>query len=134
MGHLPAKDRPLPEGLRIQAREGYLEAEILGRYALGRYRQQLAGIAEACQAQKVEGLLLNWTALRGPIRTADRYELGAEGALILKDLKVASLVPPALLDRRKFGQLVGRNRGLQVETFTDREAALAWLLGPKKTS
>jgi hypothetical protein len=113
---------------------GYLEAHILGKYTLSRFKRQLAAIAGACQAWEVTRLLLNWTALRGSLRTTDRYELGTQGASLLKSLKVASYLRPDLLDPGKFGELVGRNRGLQVQTFTDRETALAWLLEPGKRS
>jgi len=44
--------------------------------------------------------------------------------------RVAVLLSPEVIDPEKFGAQVARNRGLHVDNFTDRDEALAWLLGP----
>ena len=61
---------------------------------------------------------------------ADRFFLVRKWAEVAGTiLRVAIVVPPEWMDAQKFGVTVARNLGLQLESFTDEAAALAWLNG-----
>jgi hypothetical protein len=124
---MPPAGSPL-EDVEILVRSGYLEARFLGSFEVDRFNRQFKTAAAACRERKVSLLLLDCTGLRGVLTTSDRYGIGEYAAAEEGELKVAVLGTRVLVDPRKFGSLVASNRGLRNDVFTDREAALAWLL------
>lgn len=44
-------------------------------------------------------------------------------------IRMAIVAPEELIDQKKFGVLVGANRGLVADVFTTEEEAVAWLEG-----
>jgi len=123
-------DPPLPSPT-LTEREGYLEA-VLGPTARAAYVfRQLEEIFEVCVARKPARLFVDFSPVSGTFSTLERYELGMIGARLAPYVgRVAVLLLPEVIDPEKFGAQVARNRGLHVDNFTDRDEALAWLLGP----
>jgi hypothetical protein len=119
------------DDVEIEERDGFLEARFLGRFAVDRFNRQVDAAALACRQRKLSLLLIDVTRLQADLSTLDRFDIGSHGARVASDLKVAMFSAPELVDPKKFGVLVARNRGLTIDIFTDRKAAVDWLLAPR---
>ncbi len=82
-----------------------------------------------CKAARLRGLLVNGMGLTHPtMTTTDRYMIGT--AVVANwdlSLKLAFVGREDQLDPQRFGALVARNRGFQVDTFQSEDEALLWL-------
>lgn len=114
--------------LGIEIHGTYVEAHLLGKFSASCFKEQAAAVATVCRDRKMKLVLLNATALEGRLSTMDRFEMGSQGAIFGKGLKVAGVLREEMVDPGKFGVIVARNRGLATEVFSDRDKALAWLL------
>jgi hypothetical protein len=84
-----------------------------------------------CVQNKIHRVLIDTTGLSGFTTpdTMDRYTMGEEWALAAAGSVTIALVARAeLIDSRRFGLIVARNRGLSGEVFTSETDAIAWLL------
>ena len=114
--------------------------EVAEGYACYRPNRQCSfqeAVELACTAiafardNRITRLLIDTTKLTGFERpnTSQRFHLGertAETAMSL--VKVAVVANPEMIDARRFGATVARNRGLITEPFVSEADALAWLL------
>jgi hypothetical protein len=113
---------------------------VLDRYAhyrpVGEINME-QGIALICAAiafarqSRIGRLLVDTTGLYGfpPPTTLERFELGKQCAEEAKRCVVVALVAKGeMIDPKRFGVTVARNRDLNADVFTDAIAALAWLL------
>jgi hypothetical protein len=89
-------------------------------------------LKQACATAKDEGvnkILVNGLALKGELSTVDRYRLGAEMALYLRQLqmlpRLAFVGKPPTMDG--FGVRVAQNRDVFTEIFSSQQAAQEWL-------
>lgn len=57
----------------------------------------------------------------------DRYDVGVLAARGSVGAPVAVVASETFVDPRRFGEVVARNRGLNVRVFTDMDEAMAWL-------
>jgi len=110
--------------------QGYWEARYLGAYAFARYKKQMETSVRACEEKDGELLLVDVRGLTEfKPSTQERYEFGKYGAEISRNLeRVAILLSEQQTDPDSLATLVARNRGLKVRAFTDRKAAVEWLL------
>jgi hypothetical protein len=91
----------------------------------------MCGAIVHARESRVGKMLVDTRGLGGfpPPTTMERFELGKEcadaanGAVI-----VAVVAKEEMIDPKRFGVVVARNRAMTVEVFTDEPAALAWLL------
>jgi hypothetical protein len=114
----------------IVPREGFLEVRFLGSFSVPRFKSQLDLTYRACRERDASLLFIDYTPLLPVPGTVERYEISSYGAKVLGPLtRVACLGTPDQ-HRERFGSVVARNRGLNVDTFTDRDEALKWLLEP----
>jgi hypothetical protein len=118
------------DGVEMVRHKGYWEARYLGAYAFARYKKQMEISVRACEEQDGVLLLVDIRSLQDfKPSTQERYEFGKYGAEISKKLERVSVVGEAVqLDPEQFATMVARNRGLKVRAFTDRNAAVEWLL------
>ena len=119
-----------PDDVLIEDHGTYIEAQFLGQFLLKRFVEQIAVAAKACREHKRSLLLIDATQILGQPSTFDRYEFATKAASLAHGLKVAAYARSYQLD--KLEVMVSRNRGLQVEEFSDREKALAWLVGAEE--
>src|SRR5262245_25210793 len=128
----------LPEGggyismrvqLQIEERSGYLAASFIGEGAPSEAHQQFAFIAEHCKCANYKRLLIDFTARQKKVTIADRFNFGEKSQVFaIQNIKVAVLARPDQFEPQKFGELVARNRGVNLRGFTDVQAAEEWLL------
>jgi hypothetical protein len=116
--------------IRLEDRDAYLEARYVGTYSLERYRRQMELTARACIEYGKSLLLVDITRLVGYRPTTfERHEIGTIGATLSRLLdRVAMIGTSTQIERDEFATTVARNRGLSIETFVDRDAAIQWLL------
>jgi hypothetical protein len=115
--------------LQLEERPGYLAAKFIGSGAAEEVWRQFELVAAHCQRAKVDKLLIDISEARGTLSLTEKY-LAAEEARIFARLgiKIAFIEIPERVDPRKFLLLAARNRGVNVEAFTDLQSAEEWLL------
>ncbi len=83
---------------------------------------------------RLRKLLINVTNLTGftPPTTLERLTLGKQIAEDgMSAVRIAMVAQEEMLDPRRFGVTVARNRGLITNAFACEEEAVRWLLDPK---
>jgi len=116
--------------LQIEEMPDYLAAKFTGAGAAEEMWRQFGVIAEHCKRANKNKLLLDSTETYGNLSLADRYHLGdvAEIFMCYKLIKVAYVGRPEQLDPKRFGEMVARNRWVNVRVFTSVEDAEEWLM------
>jgi len=116
--------------LQIEEMPDYLKAKFTGAGIPEEVWRQFEAIAEYCKRANKNKLLLDFTDARGDISLTDRYFAGVSAQVFAhyKVIKVAGVDRPEKLDPKMFGELVARNRGVNVRGFTNVEDAEQWLL------
>ena len=112
-----------------------LDADIaVYRIAAGtELRAGIAAVTAAIEAAREGGasrLLVDLRPLTGiaPPGLGQRYALATEWARAARGaLAVAVVLPPDLVDPRRFGMQVAHGAGLAGDLFADEDAARAWL-------
>jgi len=105
-----------------------------GKVTLQEGVDSIANAIRFARDNGIRRLFVDITKLTGfsPPTIADRYEFGERfAAEAMGVVKLAMLARGELIHPRRFGLLVGRNRGLWAEVFESEEDALAWLLDRK---
>jgi hypothetical protein len=116
--------------LQIEEMPDYLAAKFTGAGAAEEIWRQFELIAKHCKRANKNKLLLDSTETRGKTSLADRYRLGDEADIFMyyKLIKVAYVGRPEQLDPKRFGEMVARNRWVNVRVFTSVEDAEKWLM------
>jgi hypothetical protein len=84
-------------------------------------------IATAISAQPVRAAVLDLRAVPGPVSFMDRVQLGEAAGRHLRGTPIAVVMTEELADPDRIGMVVARNRGANVEVFTDEAEAVAWV-------
>lgn len=116
--------------LQIEQMPDYLAARFIGSGVAGEASQQFGLIAEHCKLTNNNRLLIDGTGVEiTKLYVADRFIFGERLEIFAHyRIKVACVSGPELMDPQKFGIQVARNRGVNVEAFTDLQTAEEWLL------
>lgn len=123
-------DPPLPSPT-VTERKGYLEVVLQPTTSADQIFRQFEGILQICIKRKPARLFVDFSPITGKYSTLERYDMGMFGARFAPHVgRVAVLISPDVIDPEKFAAQVARNRGLNVDNFTDRAQALEWLLAP----
>jgi len=121
-----------PPQITLTEHPDYLEATLQATNSRDVILQQFQQLLDHCAVRKPSKVFADLTAITGKYSTLDRYDLGMFGPRLAPHVgRIAVLGKPEFLDPEKFAAQVAKNRGLDVDVFTDREAALAWLLSAK---
>jgi hypothetical protein len=129
-----APEREAATDLEFEDKEGFLETRFLGIFTVDRFNRKVDAVVQECRQRKHSRVLIDVTRLQGKLSTVDRFEIGAHGARVASHLRIAVYGPQGLVDPGKFAARVGQNRGLSADTFTDRQAAVDWLLASPKAT
>lgn len=117
----------MEQNVDILPREGYLEVRFLGAFSVMRFNRQVDAAVQACRERGLELLLVDFIPVQGLPTTLDDYEVSEYASRVAGSLKI-SCVGTAEQLGEKFGRMVARNRGLNVEVFVERDEATQWLL------
>jgi len=115
--------------LQIEQMPGYLTARYIGTAIPGEASQRFELIAEHCRRTNNDKLLIDTTGFDVKVTLVDKFLLGERlGIFARYRIKVVFVSRPEQLDLRKFAVMVAQNRGVNVDAFTDFQAAEEWLL------
>jgi hypothetical protein len=115
--------------LQMEQMPGYLAARFIGSGAPKDVWGEFELIAEECKRTKTQKLLIDVTRAEGKASLIDKF-LAAERSRIFASycLKVALIDKPERMDPQNFGELVARNRWVNIRVVTDFQSAEEWLL------
>ena len=74
-----------------------------------------------------KSVLIDVRDVAGSLSDMDRYDIGVGGASLGIRVPVAIVGMEPLIEPDRLGEVVARNRGMNVRAFTDYEAARTWL-------
>src|SRR5262245_33759549 len=115
--------------LQFEEMPGYLAVRFIGSGVAEEGWRQFELIAEHCQRVKADRLLLDITKAKGTLSLIDKYLAAEESRVFARfGIKVAFIEITERMDPRRFFLLAARNRGVNVEAFTDLQTAEEWLL------
>lgn len=115
--------------LQIEQMPGYLATRFIGPCTVEAVWEKFELIAEHCKRASNDKLLIDFTEAQVNIHLADRYYLGERSQIFARHgLKVATVATREQIDPQKFGELVARNRGVNLHTFINVHEAEEWLL------
>ncbi len=84
-------------------------------------------IGEAVTTRPTSSLLADLGGVTGAFTDLDRLTFGQAVASRWIRIPYAVVFHPALVDPRRFGEMVARNRGVNIRVFTEVGEAIAWL-------
>ena len=115
--------------LEMEQMPGYLAARFTGEGAPEEVWRQFELIAEHCKRTKRDKLLIDITKARLEISLVERFQAANRAQVFAAhEIKVAFIAIPEQMDSQKFFTLAARNRGVDVDAFTDLHPAEEWLL------
>ena len=115
--------------LEMEQMPGYLAASFSGSGAPPDVWRQFKLIAENCKRTKNDKLLIDLLRGDGKISFIERFMMGERTQLFLYyGIKVVFVEKTDRIDPGKFAMLVAQNRGVNVNAFTDFQAAEEWLM------
>ena len=117
--------------LKLESRKDFLFATVTGRVSFNEALKIYKKTCDAAVRRGFEKVLFDFLGLTGELSELERFELGRQGAEYCRErspkLKTAVIGKPPTVDG--FVARVASNRGVVVETFSERQAALDWLNG-----
>jgi hypothetical protein len=115
--------------LQIEEMPGHLAVRFIGSGVAEEVWRQFELIAEQCKRTNNNRLLIDITKARGSLSLIEKYLAAEESRVFARyGIKVVFIEIPERMDPRNFFLLAARNRGVDVEAFTDLRAAEEWLL------
>lgn len=104
-----------------------LRVRAISRYIILQKEPAILAIAAAMAAQPVKAVFVDLREVPGPYTFNDRYHLGELAGKHLCGLPIAVVLYEEQADPERIGKVAARNRGANVEVFTDAAEAQAWL-------
>ena len=121
--------------LQIEETPGYLIAKFSGAGAPDEVWRQFELIAEHCERTKNHKLLIDTSRAEGEISIFERFLIGQRAQIFtVYGVKVAWVENLERKGQRGFGELVARNRWVNIRVFTNLHAAEEWLLNSESSS
>jgi hypothetical protein len=115
--------------LKFESRQDYLLASAAGRVSLNEVVELGKNVCDAAAEQGLRKVLLDCFAVEGELSVTERYILGKTIVEYCEARSIAVKVavvgnPPTVTG---LGAQVARNRGMMVETFSERQVAMDWV-------
>jgi hypothetical protein len=114
---------------KIEQQAGYLKAEMVERDTAEETAAFVEAIVEALRAGRADRLLVSIRSSR-PVFKVEEWKLSAalDKVMSIPGLKVAFIADVREVQMsQEYIALLGRQRGLQFESFDSEAQALAWL-------
>ena len=108
----------------------FVSVRFTGLWKIDEFSPVTRQILDECQARNQDLLLIDFTGVANQkLSLAERFRLGLSSLGFAGKLrKIAVASRPELVDRQRFGEMVARNRGINIRVFLDLGEATAWLL------
>jgi hypothetical protein len=122
--------------LKLESREGFLLATAAGLVSLSETVELGQNICDAAAERGFRKVVLDCVAVEGELSATERYILGKTIVeyCVTRSIAVKVAVignPPTVTG---LGAQVAWNRGMLVETFSERQEAMDWLNGIGSTA
>lgn len=117
---------PTPE-TRYERQGDWLVVRSKGALVPGWFATIVTEIAAAARAEPTAAVLFDIRELSGTLDEFERYQIGVLAAQQGIPGPIATVGHEPLVDARRLGETVARNRGANIRAFTDYDAAVAWL-------
>ena len=120
-----------PENLEVM--EGYSCYRLSGHGPLERAAVKVMEVIAYSREQGIHNLLIDttgWTGHKSPDTLERYYVAQAFAEAARREVKVAMVVRPEMMDPEKFEVTVAKNRWMVGNVFDSEQDALAWLLDP----
>src|SRR5262245_8165936 len=113
---------------------GFLRVRLKGLWVIPKKSPLTKPILDECKARKRDLLLIDFTGVENKrLSLVERFRLGMSALDFAGKLRrIAAIGRPELVDRQRFGEMVARNRGINIRVFTNAEEATRWLLADDK--
>jgi hypothetical protein len=121
---------------KIEQQPGYLKAEMVERDTAEETAAFVEAIVEALRAGRADRLLVSIRSSR-PVFKVEEWKLSAalDKVMSIAGLKVAFIADVREVQMsQEYIALLGRQRGLQFESFDSETEALAWLTSSSSSS
>jgi len=127
------KKTPLKYSFLIK--DNYLSVTVSGHFSLSDVKIMYTDALESLLDNKFSKLFFNAFKVKGKVTTIDRYYFGEFAALEslkymgkgLKRIAVSVYGIEPIIDPERFGEIVARNRGLNLKVTTNKNEALQFL-------
>jgi hypothetical protein len=121
--------------LKFEPREGFLYCEASGEYSFEDACSMIRAVLVESAQHSSTKVLVDFLQMKGSPTMLERYSisefLAREMVDHITELKrfprLALLGKEPLVDPNRFGELVARNRGVQMKTVEQMEDAVKWL-------
>jgi NMD protein affecting ribosome stability and mRNA decay len=104
-----------------------LTIRAAGRYILEQKEEAFRMMEDAIHRHSAKALLVDVRDVPGPYTFMDYIGMGENAGRYLSKVPVAVVAGAHQVDPDRIGKVVAQNRGANVEVFTDRVEAQAWL-------
>lgn len=113
----------------IELKRDWLLARFMGTGDVEQLTGHYPKIANECVAAKAKRLLVDFTQVQLPVSTLDRFDMGQRAVIFAElGIKIAAVATKDQIDPERFGELVAKNRGVNIRAFIDMRAAEEWLM------
>ena len=113
--------------LEFDLKPGCLRVMLRGRDIIQQKATVIQAIADELKRTHRRAALVDARAVPGPLSFMDRFQLGTTAGRYLAGTAIGVLARSDQADPHKIGQLVARNRGVDVEVFTEATLAETWM-------
>jgi len=116
-------------------KDNYLSVTVSGHFSLSDAKIMYTDALEKLVDNKLSKLFFDVYKVKGKVTTLDRYHFGEYAALeslkytgkgLLK-IAVSFYGIEPIIDPERFGELVARNRGLNIKVTTDKDESFQFL-------
>ena len=104
-----------------------LKIQAIGRYFLEQKEAAAEAIAALIKSRPTRAALVDLRRVPGPFTFTDRVKWGEAAGRYLIGTPIAVVLDQVQADPDNIGMVVARNRGANVQVFTDEGAAQAWV-------
>ena len=116
-------------------KNSYLSVTVSGHFSLSEAKIMYTAALEYLLENNLSKLFFDAFRVKGVVTTMDRYYFGEFAAFEslkyigkgLKKITVSICGEEPIIDPRRFGEIVARNRGLNLKVTTDKNESLQFL-------
>ena len=127
------KTSPLKYSFKVK--NNFLSVTVSGHFSLSEAKIMYADALEYLLKNNISKLLFDAFRVKGVVTTMDRYYFGEFAAFEslkyigkgLKKITVSICGEEPIIDPRRFGEIVARNRGLNLKVTTNKNESLQFL-------
>ena len=127
------KTSPLKYSSKVK--NNFLSVTVSGHFSLSEAKIMYADALEYLLKNNISKLFFDAFRVKGVVTTMDRYYFGEFAAFEslkyigkgLKKITVSICGEEPIIDPRRFGEIVARNRGLNLKVTTDKNESLQFL-------